>query len=243
MYIYNICIDYIYKENSGHAIFKLRIEILDKKEIQKKIAESQWECLNIWMWECLNIWMFEGLNVCMKGAINFSGMPHDVMKKISHNLYLEILYSQMSADFVGVIFGAFCTLFPIRLIQFPVDVTLAPLLCLSSQIIDQIWLTIIFNSSLRLYFLLVEGKYCHFSAHSNLHQSASLHVSLWQPLFLEWSFLLYYTEKQQDWDGVARNLSYYLVVNANNQDINRSTGEKCSKLSTFWLIFQGQKNQ
>lgn len=132
MYIDNICIDYIYKENSGHAIFKLRIEILDKKEIKKNCGES------VGMFEYLNVGMFEGLNVCMKGAINFSGMPHDVMKKISHNLYLEILYSQMSADFVGVIFGAFCTLFPIRLIQFPVDVTLAPLLCLSSQIIDQI---------------------------------------------------------------------------------------------------------
>lgn len=33
--------------------------------------------------------MFEYLNICMRRAINISGMPHDVMKKTSHNLCLE----------------------------------------------------------------------------------------------------------------------------------------------------------
>lgn len=50
-------------------------------------------------------------------------------------------------------------------------------------------------------------------------------ASLWQPLFLEWSFHLYYTGKQQDCGGVGHNLSSYLVVNANDQDINNITGE------------------
>lgn len=62
----------------------------------------------------------------------------------------------------------------------------------------------------------------HLPLYANPHHCIS---SLWQTLLLEWSYLLYYTEKQQGWGGVAHNLSYYLVVNANNQDIHNSTGE------------------
>lgn len=172
------------------------------------------------MFECL----LECLNVCMRGAINFSGMPHDVMKKASHNLCLERLYSQMFAGFI--LFQCILCLIPIQThsVSCRCDSGTSP-----SALLQKSFIKFDRQSSLTLLsdftaFWLKENvaTFWHLPNYTNQHHCIA---SLGQPLFLEWSFLFYYTEKQQDCGGVAHNLSSYLVVNTNNQGINKSTGE------------------
>lgn len=178
---------------------------------------------SVGMFEYLNVWIFECFDVCMRGAINFSGMLHDVMKKTSHNLCLERLYSLL---ILWGFFQCILCLVPNQTHSFSsrCDSGTSPFAFLHKLFTKFDWQSSLTPLSDLSAFWLKEtvATLQHFPIYANQHHCIT---SLWQPLFkIERSFLLYYTEKQQDWSEVAHNLSYYLVVNANNQDINNSTG-------------------